>query len=106
MTELLEPRFFKALCDPNRIAILIRLASCGRPCTVTELGKCCPVNISGVSRHLAMLREAGILDARRRGKEVYYTVRFSSIVPTLRSIADAIDSCCPAVSSRSKEKRK
>ena len=95
MDELLSPRFFRALCDPNRLAILRRLARECEPCTVSRLSECCPVNISVVSRHLAILRDAGILEAEKRGKEVYYSVRFNDLVRTLRGIADAIEACCP-----------
>ncbi|MHC4090580.1 MAG: ArsR/SmtB family transcription factor [Planctomycetota bacterium] len=100
--EVCEPRFFKALCDPNRVAILVRLAPCCGPCTVTQIAADLPVDVSVVSRHLAMLREAGILEANRRGKEVYYSVRFSRLVNTLRTLADAIEACCPAGESASK----
>jgi DNA-binding transcriptional ArsR family regulator len=93
--ELVVPRFFKALSDPNRIALLERLAQCQEPCTVSQMAACCPVDLSVVSRHLALLREAGILHAEKRGKEVYYSVRFSALVATLRDIADAIEACCP-----------
>jgi DNA-binding transcriptional ArsR family regulator len=92
--ELLEPRFFKALCEPNRIALLVRLARCCRPSTVSEIAECCPVDMSVVSRHLGMLRDAGILCAQKRGKEVYYSVRFSELATTLRSLADAVEACC------------
>ena len=95
MSGLFDPKFFKALSDPNRIAILIHLASCCEAHTVSRLAECCPVDISVVSRHLAILREAGILDAEKRGKEVYYSVRFPELEKTLRSIADAIRACCP-----------
>ncbi len=95
MGKLLEPRFFKALGDPNRIALLSRLAKCRRPCGVSELVGCCGVDISVVSRHLALLRDAGILQAEKRGKEVYYSVRCEEVVSTLRRIADAIEACCP-----------
>ena len=94
--ELLSPRFFKALGDPNRIAILTTLAGCCGPMTVSKVAECCPVDISVVSRHLAMLKDAGILEVTKRGKEVYYTVRFSTLAGLLRRIADAIDACCPA----------
>jgi DNA-binding transcriptional ArsR family regulator len=93
--KLLEPRFFKALCDPNRVALLSRLANCRRPCGVSELVGCCGVDISVVSRHLALLRDAGILESEKRGKEVYYSVRCEEVVGTLRRIADAIEACCP-----------
>ena len=95
LDSLLEARFFKALCDPSRIALLIRLAGCCEPSTVSETAKCCPTDISVVSRHLAMLREAGIVEAKKRGKEVYYTVRYSELAATLRAMADAIEACCP-----------
>ncbi|MBI3448922.1 MAG: winged helix-turn-helix transcriptional regulator [Acidobacteria bacterium] len=90
----IPPRLFKALCDPNRIALLGRLAECRRPCGVTELSGCCAVDLSVVSRHLATLRDAGILTSSRRGKEIYYEVRAAELVGTLRAIADAIEGCC------------
>ena len=94
--QLLEPRFFKALCDPNRIALVARLAQCARPCTVSQMAECCPIDLSVVSRHLAILRDTGILLAEKRGKEVYYSVDYPRLVGTLRAVADAIDACCPA----------
>ena len=92
---LLDPRLFKALCDPNRLALLVQLSRCGSSCTVSQAAECCPVNISVVSRHLAMLRDAGILNAQKRGKEVHYSVRYPELAATLRGIADAIEACCP-----------
>lgn len=98
--ECIQPRFFRALGDPNRVAILARLAQCGRACTVSEIAACCTVDVSVVSRHLAILREAGILLAEKRGKEVYYRVSYESFSETLRAIADAIDACCPPNQSK------
>lgn len=95
LEQLLEPRFFKALCEPSRIALLAQLAQCGRPCTVTELSRCCPQDFSVVSRHLSILKDARILAAEKRGKEVFYSVQFTNLAGTLRLIADAIDACCP-----------
>ena len=102
VSALVEPRLFKALCDPNRIALLARLSQCGRPCTVGEISCCCPVDLSVVSRHLALLRVAGVLAATKKGKQVYYIVKFNSLASTLRSIADAIESCCPIANTRKK----
>jgi DNA-binding transcriptional ArsR family regulator len=97
LDRLLDPPFFRALGDPNRLRLLTRLAGCCEPPTVTELSACCPVNISVVSRHLAILREAGIVEAERSGREVRYRVRFDVLSRTFRQIADAIDNCCPSV---------
>ena len=101
--EHLEPRFFKALSDPNRITFLAYLAQCRVPCTVSRIAQCCPINISVVSRHLAQLRDAGILEARKSGKEVYYSIRFPALVHTLRTTADAIEACCPKEEPESQE---
>ena len=94
INESMDPRFFKALCDPNRIAILSKLALCCEPCSVSQITECCPVDISVVSRHLAVLRDAGIVESEKRGKEVYYSVCFKELVSTLRDIANALEACC------------
>lgn len=101
--ELMQPSFFKALSDPNRIAILAKLATCCSACTVSEIADCCPVNVSVVSRHLAMLRDAGILAARKEGKQVYYSVRYAALADSLRQIADGIEACCPVESRVAKK---
>lgn len=95
LDDAIEPRFFKALCDPNRVALLVRLAQCGGDRTVGSVAECCSVDMSVVSRHLALLRDAGIVEAQKQGKEVYYRVRYQRVAATLRAIADCIDACCP-----------
>ena len=100
LEALFEPRFFKALCDPCRIGILSRLARAGGPQTVSEVASCCPTDVSVVSRHLATLRDAGIVEAEKRGKEVYYRVRYPELAATLRAMADAIEGCRPSPGGR------
>jgi DNA-binding transcriptional ArsR family regulator len=95
LVEALPLDLFKALCDPSRLAVLAKLATCEPPCTVGRIAECCPTDVSVVSRHLAMLRDAGVVDAHRSGKEVHYELSTSSLARTLRSIADAIETCCP-----------
>ena len=95
LENYLPAAFFKALGDPNRIALLARLAVCGRPSTVSEIACCLPIDLSVVSRHLRQLKDAGILECEKQGKEVLYEVRYQSIVSMLRGIADAMEQCCP-----------
>ncbi len=95
LREHLAPTLFKALGDPNRLALLSRLAECRRDCTVGELAECVRVDLSVVSRHLAQLRSVGVLEAEKIGKEVHYRLNCSRLAATLRSIADALDACCP-----------
>ena len=80
--RLIDPKFFKALGDPNRIAIVARLARCCGSYTVSRVAECCTIDLSVVSRHLVALRDAGIVDVEKRGKEVYYSVRFPEIAKT------------------------
>ena len=95
LEQALDPALFKALSDPNRITLVARLGGLGRPATVTEAAGCCPIDLSVVSRHLGVLREAGILTAEKRGREVHYSLPPGELSRTLREIADRIDACCP-----------
>ena len=100
----LEPRLFKALSDPTRLAILAHLAEGGSEMTVSDVACCCTVDLSVVSRHLGVLREAGILSAEKRGKMVFYQVRTSRIAGALRVLADALEACCPDGVCKTEEK--
>jgi len=86
---------FRALADPSRGAILASLADARRPLRVSEIGTCCPQDLSVVSRHLAVLRDAGIVESERRGREVLYRMKTEGLVRYLRELADAFESCCP-----------
>lgn len=93
LDDLLEPRLFRALSDGNRLTLLSRLAVSTRPLTVGELDSCCPIDLSVVSRHLAVLRDAGVVRAEKRGREVYYTVLCEPLAGLLRRVAQALDEC-------------
>ena len=62
---------FKALADPTRVAIVSRLAS-GEVCCVCDLTDAFELSQPTVSHHLRVLREAGLVDAERRGTFAYY----------------------------------
>lgn len=72
---------FKALANPNRLQIFLRLASCCPPGTkcdseamvrqgVGELGQDLEIDPSTVSHHLKELRRAGLIRTARRGKHI------------------------------------
>jgi ArsR family transcriptional regulator len=94
--ELLKPELFKALGDATRVSLLACLAKCGRACSVGEVADCCAVDLSVVSRHLALLESAGVLEAEKKGRAVFYRVRFAEVCKTLRALAESIEECCPA----------
>ncbi len=96
LSDLLDATFFRALCEPNRLSILSWLARQGET-TVTGVAEsdCCDLSLSVVSRHLKALRQADVVEARRSGKEVRYSVPIARIAGRLRAIADALEACCP-----------
>jgi DNA-binding transcriptional ArsR family regulator len=63
---------FAALADPNRRHLLEALAQ--REASATQLAADLPVTRQAVAKHLAALREAGLVDARRAGRETLYTL--------------------------------
>lgn len=65
--------FHKALADVNRLRIVRRLAD--RPSTVTELIEQVGLSQPLVSHHLKRLRDAGLVDMRRTGRETVCTLR-------------------------------
>ncbi|MCZ6596718.1 MAG: metalloregulator ArsR/SmtB family transcription factor [Planctomycetota bacterium] len=104
----MRPELFRALCDPTRLAVVGRLATASRPLTVTEVSGCCGVHLSGVSRHLALLREAGVVCAEKQGREVRYALDCAGLTQVLRGLADAIDDCraaCCAAPTESEESK-
>ena len=60
----------KLLADPTRLAVLEALMD--RPKQVNELMDQLGVEQSLLSHHLALLREAGMVDSIRKGKAVQY----------------------------------
>lgn len=69
--ELDSPsRLFKALGEPNRLRMVALLAH-GELC-VCHLEAALGLPQSNVSRQLAVLRSAGVVEARREGSWVYY----------------------------------
>ena len=62
---------FKALADPTRVAIVNRLAATDE-CCVCDLTGAFELSQPTISHHLRLLREAGLVEASRRGTWAYY----------------------------------
>ncbi|MFK7896510.1 MAG: ArsR/SmtB family transcription factor [Myxococcota bacterium] len=92
----LDPELFQALCDPTRLTLLARLAACGRALTVTEASECCGIHLSGVSRHLGLLKRAGVVKAEKQGREMLYRLEVETVASSLRGFADALEDCWEA----------
>ena len=91
-------RAFHALADRKRLEI-VRLLTNGEQC-VCELMDVVGAKQSLLSFHLRILKEAGLVKSRRRGKWMYYSLNYEFIEDmraVIGSVADGrehLESCC------------
>jgi ArsR family transcriptional regulator len=69
---ILQAEVLKMLASPRRLEILHHLAE--RPMEVSRLAEAIGSSQPNVSQHLAALRNAGLVDAERVGREVRYSL--------------------------------
>src|SRR6478609_3192832 len=74
-----ENRIFQALADPSRRAIFESLTR--GEAAVKDLTARFDISQPAVSQHLAALRDAGLVRARREGRLVYYEVEPRGLRP-------------------------
>jgi DNA-binding transcriptional ArsR family regulator len=74
MTARDHDAVFQALADPTRRTLLRTLSASG-PSTLTELSSVVPMSRQAVSKHLALLQDAGLVVARGevRGRRYEFT---------------------------------
>ena len=70
-----DARVFKALCDPKRLAILEQLRS-GEKCACV-LQEPMDLTQSGLSYHMKILCDSGLVTSRQEGKWTYYRLSMS-----------------------------
>lgn len=67
-------QLFAALADPTRRQVLDLLAARGEG-SASTLAAVMPVSRPAVIKHLAILDRAGLVESRRQGREVLFSVR-------------------------------
>jgi ArsR family transcriptional regulator len=67
-----EAEILKVLGHPIRLKIVAGL--CAQECNVKHIWECLGLPQATVSQHLALLKNKGIIEGKREGVEVYYTV--------------------------------
>ncbi len=92
---------FKALSNPNRLHIFLRLVSCCPPGTkcitdaagqyVGDLGRDLEIDPSTVSHHLKELRRSGLIRMERRGKRIICWVDRDMVL----GLTDLLTGCPP-----------
>lgn len=72
----------RSLAHPLRVQLTHMLARKGELC-VCELTAEVTASQSSVSKHLAILREAGVVECRKDGLQVYYQIRTPCVIQFL-----------------------
>ena len=79
--------YFRALADASRLRLLALLNA--GPLCVEDLAAALAVPQPKVSRHLAYLRRAGLVESQRQGRRIYYRI-LAPGEPFTRRIMEAL----------------
>jgi DNA-binding transcriptional ArsR family regulator len=74
---LAPAQVFKALGHPARVEVIRELTK-GERC-VCELVEAVGLGWSTVSRHLSVLRQAGVIEAEKRGLQIFYRLELPCV---------------------------
>jgi ArsR family transcriptional regulator len=86
----LKAEVLKALGHPTRLAIVEMLAK-GEKC-VCEINERITADHSTISKHLSILKNAGILSDRKQGLNVYYKLEVTCVMNFIGCITSVIES--------------
>ncbi len=85
----LQAEVLKALAHPIRLAIVQHLAS-GEKC-VCEIVEHAGTTQSNISKHLGILKKAGIIQDRKKGLSVYYRLVMPCAVSFFRCVQNILE---------------
>ena len=95
-------RIIKAMAHPTRLFIVDELSRSGERC-VCELTEMVGDDISTVSKHLSVLKNAGIISDEKRRNQVFYRLQVPCIMEFFRCVEAVIEhegSGCKVCSSK------
>lgn len=79
----------KALGHPSRLFIVEEVAK--EPHCVCELTALIGADTSTVSKHLSVLKNAGLVVDEKRGNQVYYSLACTCVIESIRHLMPVID---------------
>jgi DNA-binding transcriptional ArsR family regulator len=99
-------QLLKALGNEQRLLILCNLLE--RPMSVGELNERVELSQSALSQHLALLREAGLVETRREAQSIHYSLPpgpVTRVMALLQDIYCASESPRPPTRSTGRARR-
>jgi ArsR family transcriptional regulator len=85
-----KAKVLKALAHPTRLWMAEQLAD-GERC-VCEFADVVDADFSTISKHLAVLKQAGIVEDDKRGKQVYYRLKVPCVLKFMSCVEAVIES--------------
>ena len=73
-----QARIIRAMAHPTRLLIVDEVSK--KEKCVCELTEMAGVDISTVSKHLSVLKNAGIIEDERRGTQIYYRLKMPCVL--------------------------
>jgi len=95
-TSFLSPdllNFLKSLASESRLNIVLLFLD-GQERTVGQIAEAINLGQPATSEHLAVMKQAGVLVARKDGKEMYYHPDRVKILKTLETLNQLLHRCC------------
>lgn len=90
--DKLDTEFVKAFSEPARIEILKHLIVMG-PSDVKTLAAKMPQDRSVISRHLAVMHQAGFLDHKKEGRHSLYSVNGENTLRKAEQLTETVRQC-------------
>ena len=95
---------FKALGDETRLKIVLMLNNQARP--VNEIVDFFNLSQPTISRHLAVLKQAGLVKAKRHSQQILYSLNEENISDKVLQFFTHLDCCQSEINDGSKRKKK
>lgn len=85
-----QAKILKALAHPTRLLLIEELARQTK--CVCELQEVAGLDMSTVSKHLSVLRNAGIVEDQKRGLQVFYSLKTPCVLNFFQCV-EAVQKC-------------
>jgi len=85
-----QAQVLKALAHPTRLLLVEELARKAK--CVCELTDAAGLDISTVSKHLSLLRNAGIVEHEKKGLKVFYSLKTPCVLDVIQCV-EAVRKC-------------
>lgn len=82
-------QILKAMAHPIRVSIMALLE--GKKLNVTQIYETLSLEQSVVSHHLGILRDKGVLNAERDGKNVFYSLKSELLSSVIECVTNCLD---------------